>query len=211
MKKFLFDTDNFDKSKTGPVATYTEEQLALARTQAYNQGRGDGVKEALKWQEEIISVSLQEIGMLMEKLSLNEERRELEKSVSAVKLAMRVAHKLLPEFARKFALQEVERVIVDSIEVRRDEPRIAITVAAAHLDALKTRIDAWALEKGFAGKLILLGDDHLKESDVRVEWADGGAERLYERLFSQIETECAKAIEGLNALVAETDNKGEIR
>jgi flagellar assembly protein FliH len=205
MKKFLFDTNNFDKDKGGPqAATYTEEQLAFAKTQSYNQGRADGVKEAQKWQDEIISVSLQEIGMLAEKLSLEEERREIEKSISAVKLAMRVAHKLLPQFAQRYALEEIERVILEAIEIRWDEPRIAVIVPTAHLEALKARVDAYALEKGFAGKLILISDDNMNASDCRVEWADGGAERLYERLFSQIENEFAKAIAGMNALLDET-------
>jgi flagellar assembly protein FliH len=208
MKKFLFDHNNFDKEKPA-ITVYTEEQLALAKTQAYNQGRADGTKEAKKWQEEIISVSLQEIGMLTEKLSQAEESRELEKTISAVRLAMRVAHKLLPQFAQRFALDEIERTITESIEIRRDEPRIAVMVPTAHLDALKTRVDALALEKGFAGKLILIGDDHLGPSDCRVEWADGGGERLYERLFSQVENEFAKAIAGMNAMLTETKEQGK--
>lgn len=206
MKKFLFDTNNFDKEKQAAAPAFTEEQLEFAKTQAYNQGRASGVQEAQKWQEEIMSVTLQEIGMLMEKLSQEEERREIEKSIAAVKLAMRITHKLLPRFAQKYALEEIERVILESIEARRDEPRIAVIVPTEHLDALKGRIDAYTLEKGFAGKLILIGDDNLSASDCRVEWADGGAERLYERLFAQIENEFAKAIAGMNALRDETGN-----
>lgn len=208
MKKFLFDTNNFDKEKQA-VPVYSEEQLALARTQGYAQGKADGIKEAHGRQEEIIAVSLQEIGMMAEQLAQAEERRELEKNIAAVKLCMRVAHKLLPQFAHKFALGEIERVILDSLDIRRDEPRIAVTVPSAHLEALKARLDALAHEKGFAGKLILIGDDALNPSDCRVEWADGGAERLYERLFSQIENEFAKAIAGMNVLLAETKEPGK--
>lgn len=206
MKKFLFDTNNFDKEKPSAV-TYTEEQMALARTQSFAQGKAEGVQEARAQQEEAIAAALQEIGARAGKLAADEDRREIEASISAVRLAMRVAHKLLPQFAQKYALGEIERVILESIEVRRDEPRVAVTVPSQHLEALKGRIDALALEKGFAGKVILIGDDHLSPSDCRVEWADGGAERLYERLFSQVENEFAKAIAGMNALAAETDNK----
>jgi len=78
--------------------------------------------------------------------------------------------------------------------VRKDEQRIAVMLPPQHLETLKERIDRIALERGFAGKLILIADDGLGPSDCRVEWADGGAERLYERLFAQIEMEFAKAI-----------------
>ena len=113
MKKFLFDTDNFDKLKGD--ATYTEEQLVLAKSQAYAQGKAGGLAEALTTQEAAISAALQRIGGLVEKLAADEERREVEKTISATQLAMRVAHKLLPQFAQKFALQEIERMVLESI------------------------------------------------------------------------------------------------
>jgi flagellar assembly protein FliH len=204
VKKFLFD-NNLEKEI--PAAAYTEEQMALARAQSHAQGKAEGLKEASERQEESINAALQRIGVLAEKLAADDDRRELDQTISATKLAMRVAHKLLPQFARKHSLPEIERVIIESLEIRKDEPRIAVTVPAQHLDALKSRVDALALEKGFAGKVILIADDNLSPSDCRVEWADGGAERLYERLFSQIETEFAKAIAGMNAQLAETDGQ----
>ena len=70
-------------------------------------------------------------------------------------------------------------------------------VPTMHLDALKNRMDDLALERGFAGKLILIADDTMEASDCRVEWADGGAERLYERLFAQIENEFAKSMSAI--------------
>lgn len=200
MKKFLFDTNNFDKARReGADAVYSEEQINLARTQARADGKAEGVKETRQQQEELTAKSLDRIALLMEKLAAAEEKRDIERMTDATKLAMRVAHKLLPQFAQKFALQEIERVILSAIEARKDEPRVAVMVSAAQLDPLKSRVDALALEKGYAGKLILIADDNLGPSDVRVEWADGGAERLYERLFAQVESEFAKAIAGMNA------------
>ena len=51
-----------------------------------------------------------------------------------------------------------------------------------------------------------MSDDNLAATDVRVEWADGGAERLYERLFSQVEGEFAKAIAGMQAAIKDSKN-----
>jgi hypothetical protein len=36
-----------------------------------------------------------------------------------------------------------------------------------------------------------------------VEWADGGAEKIFERLYTQIENEFAKSIAGMNATLEE--------
>ena len=205
VKKFMFDTHDFDRVKPEEAKpSFTEEQLILAKMQAQAQGKAEGLKEARANQDEQVMKCLQAIGSACEKLVAAEDRREVEQLIAATKLSMQVAHKLLPQFAQRFSLQEIERVILASIETRREEPRIAITLPTVHLEALKGRIDALAMEKSYGGKIILLADDNLAQTDVRVEWADGGAERLYERLFSQVESEFAKAIAGMQASIKET-------
>jgi flagellar assembly protein FliH len=202
MKKFLFDQNDFDKKQVAePPPLFSAEQLALAQAQALAEGRQEGIRETRAAQEEQIAQMLARMIAQTEKLAAAEERREIEKCVDATKLAMRVAHKLLPQFSERFALAEIERVILAAVASRRDEPRIAVTVPAAHFEALKARIDEATLEKGYAGKVILIADDALAPTDCRVEWADGGAERLYERLFSQVENEFAKAIAGMQSVM----------
>ena len=204
-KKFLFDTHDFDRDPAEDAKpVFTEEQLILAKMQAQATGKAEGMKEARQGQDEQVMKCLQSIGAACDKLIAAEDRREVEQMISATKLSMQVAHKLLPQFAQRFSLEEIERVILASLETRREEPRIAIIVPTAHLETLKSRIDALALDKGYAGKVILLADDHLALTDVRVEWADGGAERLYERLFHQVESEFAKAIAGMQASIKDT-------
>lgn len=206
-KKFMFDTNDFDltKSKTN-MPLYTEEQLILAKNQAFALGKTEGSKETRQQQEERITELLRKTLAATENLAQSEDRREVEKCIGATQLAIRAIHKLLPQFALRYALPEIEHVIVQAIEARRDEPRIAVTVPTIHLEALKTRMDALALEKSYAGKVILIADDSMPPTDCRVEWADGGAERLYERLFSQIDNEFAKAAAGMNT-VLEQDKK----
>lgn len=198
-KKFMFDTNDFNKQTKSRADVYTEEQLLLAKDQAFALGRSEGLLEAKQQQEERIAEMLKKTMALAEKLSQNEGQRDIEKFMDTVKLGMQVVRKLLPKFASQCALQEIENVIVQEVGIRKDEPRIAVTIPTVHLEALKSRIDGIALEKGYAGKVILLTDDALPPTDCRVEWADGGAERIYERLSSQIETEFTKAISGINA------------
>lgn len=205
VKKFLFDKHDFDREREEAAKpSFTEEQLILAKMQAQAAGKAEGLKEARQSQDELVAKCMQQIGAACEKLVAAEDRREVEQMVAATKLSMLVAHKLLPQFAQRFSLEEIERVILQSIETRRDEPRIAVIVPTVHLDTLKARIDGLALDKGYAGKIILLADDNLAQTDVRVEWADGGAERLYERLFAQVESEFAKAIAGMQATIKDT-------
>jgi flagellar assembly protein FliH len=204
-KKFMFDNNDFNKKKifVEEAVTYSEEQMALAKNHSFAQGKAEGLKEAHARQEERLAEILLKMSGYVEKLTAAEDRREVEKSITAAKLSLRITHKLLPQFAQKYAIEEIKHVIIQALEVRRDEPRIAVTVPTIHLDALKERIDAVAIEKGYAGKVILIADDNLAPSDCRVEWADGGAEKIFERLYTQIENEFAKSIAGMNATLEE--------
>lgn len=203
-KKFLFDTHDFSNAKTHAEATYSEEQLVTAKTQSFDQGKTEGLQEARKQQEERIAGLLQKMSELTERLAQAEARREMEKCVGAAKLALQTVHKLMPKFAARYALPEIEQVILQSLEARKDEARIAVTVPTEHLEALKGRMDAAASARGYTGKVILLADDALPPTDCRVEWADGGAERIYERIIAQIENEFTKAISGLEQNTEET-------
>lgn len=169
--------------------------------QAQQQGKAEGIRETRAAQEETALKCFHQIITLLERLILAEDKREIEKMMATVRLTARVTHKLLPQFAERYSMDEIERVITEAIDARRDEPRIAITIPTLHMEALKAGIDKMALDKGYAGKIILLSDDAMSPSDVRVEWADGGAERLYERLYAQIESEFAKAIAGMQSTI----------
>ena len=200
-KKFLFDKNDFNimKSKADqPI--YTEEHLMAATA----LGKTEGIKEAKQQQEQRLIDLLGKFLAQALALAEAEEQREVKMCVDATNMAMRITHKILPQFANQFALPEIERVIVQAIEARRDEMRIAVTVPTIHLEALKARMDALALEKGYAGKIILLADDSLPPTDCRVEWADGGAERSFERLSTQIENELAKAVSGMNTTLEQS-------
>lgn len=206
MKKFLFDTIDFDEPEVVDAApTFSEEQVTLARDEGQKQGHAKGYAEghaeaaraAHEAVEEKLRVLLDGVTLSLGQLTANEERREMEKCIDAARMALHIVHKLMPQLAASHGLPEVERIIASAVDVRRDEPRIAVTVPTALLDALKGRIDQLAQDRGFAGKLILIADDAMAPSDCRVEWADGGSERLLGRLMLQIEGEFSRAIAGM--------------
>jgi flagellar assembly protein FliH len=55
------------------------------------------------------------------------------------------------------------------------------------LDPMKQRVDALAEAAGYEGRIVLLVDETIPDGDVRVEWADGGAERDSARLWRDVD------------------------
>lgn len=205
-KKFLFDSNDFSDRKVpeGERPVYSENQVTVVKDQSYMQGRQDGQLESGKSREEMMLKCLERLETHTLALVAAEERREIEKMKDAAHLSLRVLQKILPQFAKRMPLSEIEHAVLAAIDLRREEPRLAITVPTAHLDDLKGRIDKLAQEKGYAGKIILLSDDKLPLTDCRIEWADGGLEYLFERLVNNIETEFAKSIAAMQAALGDT-------
>lgn len=206
MKKFLFDTHDFDEQEAvDDGLKFTEEDVIRAREAGHAAGMTEGQAEAARAareaQEEKIGQLLEKAGGILEKLAADESRRETEKCIDTARMALHVVQKMMPALAEKNALPEIERIIAAAIEARRDEPRLAVTVPTALLENLRARIDALAAERGFAGSLILIADDGLGPSDCRIEWADGGSERLLDRLTHHIASEFAKTVGGLESLL----------
>lgn len=195
VKKFMFDTHDFDDDKDVVVATvYSEEQLAIARDQAFAQGKAEALQEARSLQEARLTELLEKMLIQADALAGTEDRRDIEKSVDAVKTAMAITRKLMPQFAQTHALPEIENAILAAVDARKEEPRLTVTVPAAHLDALKDRMDKQAAARGFHGIISLVADDALPFTDCRVEWADGGMDRIYEQLVAQIEDKLHAAV-----------------
>src|SRR3546814_7421477 len=99
---------------------------------------------------------------------------------------------LFPQLARSHGLDELHAVVEQCLERLRDEPRVVIRCADADLDALQTRAEQAAARSGFEGKLVFLADERLKTGDLRVEWADGGAERNQTALWPEIDAVIAR-------------------
>lgn len=201
VKKFLFDTNDFDSdAHAGRVQTYTEEELAAAQEQSFTQGKTSGQDETQQALDGQISRLLGTISDSIVDIAAKEEQRDIALMTETIQTTLKVVRKVLPDLAQKNALSEIEHVILSSLEARRDEPRIAVTIPTQHLEALKGRIDPIAAERGYMGKIILIADDGLAATDCRVEWADGGAEKLYDNIVAQIEAEFAKALNCIETL-----------
>ena len=190
-KKFLFQA-NFDdmSSNNGSIESspiFTEEDIATARKQGFEEGMAAGRKTTEAETTNLTAHMLEAIGKDI--LSLNSDQSKARQSSAreAAELAVAITRKVLPEISRHGALIEIEAMVCKCLTDRFDEPRIVIRVHDSLLDSLRTCLDATAAKAGFAGKFILLAEDGIQPMNCRVEWADGGAERDEAFLWQAIE------------------------
>ncbi len=194
--KFLFET-SFEAEDLGddavrplrkpPPPKFDEADLERARTEGHESGKKIGAEEALRSIEQQISQTVSAVKEKMNGLAQAQAESHERQGREALELALTVVRKIFPRLAKRHGLAEIEAVICDCLERLHDEPRIVIRVADDLLDQVEARIGELAERAGFEGKIVYLAQDGSKPGDVRVEWADGGAERDSERLWREID------------------------
>lgn len=192
-RKFLFDNDFAPSEETKKrAAVHTEDAMAAAKAEAFAAGRAEAEAEQRTTEEQQIAQLLATISAQAD--TLRDARAAADEKIAqdAGDLALSICRKILPTLSAQNALREIEGLVTRTITEMNEEPRLVIRVADSRLDDLQTRIER--MSSGFAGKLVLLGDDELAENDCSVLWADGGTERNLDRLWSEID----QVVAGLN-------------
>lgn len=219
LQKYLFDTD-FGMPRIAPVdmgyaddpmameieepeppppppPTFSEEELTLARQQAYDQGRQAGHQEAAQSLEQMTGMALATASHHLQALGAAQAADTEEVARQAAALAVAMVRKLHPEFARRFGLDEIEAAVLDCLRHLDRIPKVTIKVAPALAEAVKEKIEGLAEQAAFDGKLGVVGDPSLTPGDCRVEWGDGGAERDQSRAWAQIDQAVEAALGAL--------------
>jgi len=211
-KKFLFENDFDDPSPVKPKAmaaakpapisvpapvvepeppAFSEEEMAAACEQARKQGDAEGhrrgIIEGQQRLEAQIAAALSTISAQLTLAVRAATEAPIEITQAATDLALAILRKMHPALSSRRGLDEVEGVLASCLEQLKNEPRLVAYVPNQLLDPLNERINTISAARGFEGRVVLIGDPDLADSDCRIEWADGGLERDTRRLWADIE------------------------
>lgn len=197
-RKFLFDNcfkeqakreaeEEVQENELPPEPTFSEDDVAAARAQGFVDGRNEGISEMQAAIDQRIGALLDGMAAQLGQLGDAQRAAAAEIERRTVGVAAAIMKKLVPPMAREHAEDAIETLIRECLPKVMDEPRIVIRVHAAVLEELREKVDTLAGKSGFPGDIILLGDDGLSEADCRVEWADGGAEKSSDSIWTAID------------------------
>jgi flagellar assembly protein FliH len=211
VRKFLFDNDFGEAPQTTvggahakgapaaggkaapavpapPVFTEAEMQGAcdVARRQGEEAGAVRGRTEAVAAFDKQVAAALSTIAQQTAAIAKG-VAAEAAAAGKSVDLALAIVRKLHPALIERQGLAEIEAVLGQCLESLKQEPRLVAYVHSARLDALQERLAQLSASSGFEGRVVLIGDDEMGQSDCRVEWADGGVEREAGRIWRTIE------------------------
>ena len=171
---------------------FTEDDLAAAKAAGFAEGEAAGRAAMERSAERQLAQVLEQVPGQLPDLIGAQKQSDADLAEHAVGIVMTLAHKLLPELARRRGLAEIEAVVRDCLVDMLDEPRLVIRVSDEMLDMVRARLDPMVADTGFEGAIVCMADAAMGPSDCRVDWADGGAERLSARLWDDIEQTVAR-------------------
>jgi flagellar assembly protein FliH len=200
VERFPFDTvfenesDGQGASRRKKEPTFSVADLEAAKQVARAEGVAVGLEEARAGYERRATQAIEAAARQMALLDAAQAESNAMMRRNAIEVAVVVVRKLFPQLEARHGLAEVEQLVGDSLNQLFDEPRVVIRVHDTLLEVLQGRVEALAQSAGYPGRLILIADGSIGPGDCRVEWADGGAERLGDRLWQHIDTVLRRAL-----------------
>lgn len=205
VRKFMFDL-SFDKPlvkpqpknqieemqeeaepEPPPPPVYSEEELFQAKDESYQRGREDGLREAEESRAFLESNALRAVSEQLAGLFAAEKRSSEANERAAIQVAQAMLKKLTPSLAKKEGLSDIEALMKECMMRLGKEPRVVVRVAEDLADAVRSKVEGLVSESGFEGRVVVIGGPGLAVTDCKVEWADGGAERDFERLLAEVD------------------------
>jgi flagellar assembly protein FliH len=208
--KFTFDTrfDDGEVPAAAPVQVkprFSEEDIERARAEGRAEGFAAGHAEARLLSDREVSASMESFAANAGSLLAALQAESASIRGEAVTLAMTAAQKLAPALVASRPQAEIEAVLHDCLTHLNREPHIVLRVADTLVERLKETVDRMAMERGLAGRIILLGQGDIAEGDCVVEWADGGVVRSRADVEKEMTDTVARYIATLAAPKSDLD------
>ncbi|UMY17831.1 flagellar assembly protein FliH [Methylobacterium organophilum] len=189
-RPFLFDND-FRRPK-GETAAEKEaaarEAVAASEAEARGYARGlqEGRAEAQAQVQARLADALTRLGLATAGLLSQSDARDAEREEQATAFALLLARKLAGDALAAKPLAGVEEAARAALQHLRGVPHLVVRVHESLVDETETLIKRLARERGFEGRLVVMGEPEMPVGDARIEWADGGITRERDRIEAAV-------------------------
>lgn len=185
---------NDEAEQASPAAVIDEEQLEAARQAAFEEGRTAGRAEAEAETASLSAKALQEITEHLASIGENHTAEFEQASADALSIGVALVRKLFPTLKTKLAEKEIRAFVAQRLGDAGDAKMLKVQVNESVSDTVTAQMSDLAKQSGFGGAITVQADPDLAVGDVRLDWRDGGVERVYETLWTGLEAALFRSI-----------------
>jgi len=159
------------------VPTFSEQELEVAKEEAFAKGREEALSESATAIEAQIVEATKSIGEKLDALVVGQLLANKDIFADAVRISQAITKKTFPYTTIEQKTAEIEDVVRQVLAQVMEEPRVGIQVNPAIEALLQERIEQISSDTHFDGRLYVTANDSVEEGDCKIEWSSGGAER----------------------------------
>ncbi len=205
--RFLFDNDfsaPAARADAAPAVVMIPEpehlaRLAEAEAAAYERGLAAGrdtaeaqaadrtAREATRLSDEAQRLASAAQSILA---VLDTERARIE--ADAVRLAEAVAIKIAGTLVERQPRERIVGLLEDCFAPLRAAPHLVIRLSDADAEPIQGELRRLVSQRGFEGRLVVLGEPGMARGDCRIEWADGGIVLDHAAVIAEVEAAIAR-------------------
>ncbi|MCK2053342.1 FliH/SctL family protein [Methylobacterium sp. 37f] len=188
-RRFLFDTDfrpRPDNPATVKEAAALAETVARAEAEGYARGLREGQAIAEQQIQARLSDAITRLGLAAAGLIGQSDARDLSREDEAMDFAVALARKIAGEALDAQPLAAIGDAARAALQHLRGVPHLVVRVHESLVDDSEALVKRLARERGFEGRLVVLGEPDLAPGDARMEWADGGVVRDRARIEAAV-------------------------
>lgn len=207
--KFTFDTAFGTRSENEPVneslPVITQADVDAARTQGFIQGREDGLAEASAQFNSESKATFDKIGNGLAKLMAGQAKTATDAIEQAENYALLIAQKIAKAALMQHPTLQVKALIDDCLSHINLMPHLVVRVNESMSQMIQTELQPIIAEKGFEGKLIIMGEENIALGDCAIEWADGGVAHNTQEIVKTISNKLVEYF-GFDVEAIQADN-----
>ena len=167
--------------------SYSQAELDEAVKSAEEKGYEKGFSAAATDIQKAEQTALDEINNRLVALLSGESESKKEAEASALKFAVELVRKLLPNLEAGVAKEEVEAFLSDNFSKFRGEKNLSFSFHPDMAAEIAPQLSKLAEKNDFEGKISIHKDINMSLSDCRVEWRNGGVERNTEKILEKVD------------------------
>jgi flagellar assembly protein FliH len=208
-KPFLFDRDFDGRRRSEEMVPMTQHLATISECEqrAFAAGAAEGRHIALDEQPARLNSVLEKLAVHVSLEIARSEARAMAQELGAIELALELARKLAGRAIDRYPASVIESAVHECFTEARTAPHVAVRVHESLVEEVKAHLGALAADRGFAGKLIILGEPEIAPGDVRLEWADGGVVRERAAIEQAIEKTIHNHIASVESSAREGDER----
>ncbi len=183
--RFLFDND-FGKPRSAVAEAEAAVGAAEAEARGYARGLAQGRAEADSQMQARLADAMNRLALAAAGLLSQVDEADAAREAQALDFAMTLARRIAGDALDAQPLAAIGEAARVALEHLRGVPHLAVRVNDALVEEAEALVRGLARERGYEGRLIVLGEPDMPPGDARLEWADGGIVRDRARIEAAV-------------------------